>query len=394
MSSSHTYTLRLSISTGVQYALLVALLMQIPLASLADNTHQAFIIGFVLLHIIALVTLRFAQAIGIRNILLCITYASYIVMSGALWQGDYLAHWFLPVGVVFAVFLFRLQRPLQLLCVVVLFNALFLFTEYQWIQWRAESDSDYQRYKGYFNAVLMSGCCTFISLFIRWHLSQFWRGLQTQSSARKKTLDKLLPDCFQQLLASSNQAKLQRFSNVSVLFFDMRGFTEYAANRDTLDQIQMLDAVYRRFDEICASYSIERIKTNGDQYIAAAGVPLTYRSQSTNRLTPALATCLAAIQIQREFQTIGSAYGFVSQGRVGIASGGVTAGVIGLFKPCYDLWGLPMILASRLESTCKDQHIYICKTTYLQVNTSLDCQFIDYRELRGLGTCPIYALEV
>ncbi|MDM7860576.1 adenylate/guanylate cyclase domain-containing protein [Alteromonas sp. ASW11-36] len=394
MSSPHAYVQRQSISSAVQYALLIALIVQIPLASVADKTHKLFIVGFIFLHILALSALRLAHSIGIRNLLLCITYASFIVLSGALWQGDYLAHWFLPVGIVIAVFLFRLQSPLLLLCVVVLFNALFLHAEYQWIQWRADVDESYLKSKGYLNALLMSSCCTFIGVFIRWHLSQFWRAIQSESASRKSALNRVLPECFQAPLPSTQQPKPQHYSPVSVLFFDMRGYTEFAANRDSLAQIQMLDAVYRRFDEICAMYGIERIKTNGDQYIAAAGVPLTYTIEHNNDYSPAVAICLAARQMEVEFRAIANRFGFDSLSRIGIASGKVIAGIIGLFKPCYDLWGLPMLLASRLESNCVAGHINICETTYLSINQQLHCELVGRMELQGLGTRVVYSLTL
>ena len=143
---------------------------------------------------------------------------------------------------------------------------------------------------------------------------------------------------------------------VTVIFADLVGFTSYADGRAPAEVVRMLDTLFSRFDDLAASFSIEKIKTIGDGYMAAAGLP----TATADHAEAAADFALAMREVVRD--TIAEDGTRFSM-RIGMASGPVIAGVIGQRRHVYDLWGDTVNLASRMESTALGDAIQVTAHT-------------------------------
>ncbi len=170
--------------------------------------------------------------------------------------------------------------------------------------------------------------------------------------------------------------------DVSVLFADIVGFTPLSATMEAGEVVDMLNEVFIAFDNIFRKYQLEKIKTIGDCYMAAAGVPVA-REDHARALT------LAAI----EMLDYGKQHTFRGQRlnfRVGIASGPIVAGVIGKDKFIYDLWSDTVNLASRMESHGLPGKIQITREVYEKIKEDIPCRKRGRVLIKGKGPIETY----
>ncbi|QPG06839.1 adenylate/guanylate cyclase domain-containing protein [Salinimonas marina] len=167
--------------------------------------------------------------------------------------------------------------------------------------------------------------------------------------------------------AASHATRTTReFDNVSVLFADLEGYTRLNTILSEAEVVKLLDALYRQLDTLAASFGIEKIKTNGDQYMAVSGLDRN-ASGLRSQPDPTLQLCYfayAAIEVVRQ---LSCSYGFSLGVRVGIATGPVTGGVIGQHKPCFDVWGQTVNLAARLEQYASTDKVMVCPHTAARI---------------------------
>lgn len=181
----------------------------------------------------------------------------------------------------------------------------------------------------------------------------------------------------------------QIYHNVSVLFVDMRGYSTFANQLSLLEQHAFLHKIYCVFDAVMQSYCIQRLKTNGDQYIATAGtLPIDDSMEC-----PAIRICRAALKLQRYFSPLVNTQASSISLRTGIATGEVAIAPLGHCTSPPDFCGLPMIMASRLEQRCQDNHILVCKKTYQLARQQLRFSAELTAELKGLGNQRFYHLK-
>ena len=154
----------------------------------------------------------------------------------------------------------------------------------------------------------------------------------------------MLPGRIAERLADGERLIAETHPEVSVLFADVVGFTEFAEHVEAEDLLLTLNQLFSAFDRIAARHGIEKIKTTGDAYIAVAGAPVAIEGH-------ALAAVRAAADMHRAVERLGGLRRRGMQLRVGIASGPITAGVIGEHRYTYDMWGDTVNVASRMEST-------------------------------------------
>lgn len=147
------------------------------------------------------------------------------------------------------------------------------------------------------------------------------------------------------------------FEQVTVLFADIVGFTRLAAGHVPLDVVKLLDQIVSGFDRLIEQHGMEKIKTMGDAYMAAAGLPTPCADHATRAADMALdmlqfvATVRAELAISLDV-------------RIGLHSGPVVAGIIGTKKFSYDVWGDTVNVASRMESSSVPGRIQISEVTY------------------------------
>lgn len=255
-----------------------------------------------------------------------------------------------------------------------------------------------RNWKSFSNAFFMVLACIAVALNVRSIMNGHWQSLFKRSTSLQETIDSIFPSTF---IPNENkqQAQTQHYRNVSVLFIDMSCYSEFAASQPIHKHVDLLHHAYTVFDQILSDKGVVRIKTNGDQYIAAIGIPLTATENSATNFKPerpdqrAFQLCDAAKSIQKEFAEVCLAFEFKSQLKMGIASGNVTAGFIGNLRPTFDVWGEPMIIAARLEKHCPGNDIILCPNTNDLIQCSdMKTEFKGNYRFKGLRQLSLYRL--
>jgi len=159
-------------------------------------------------------------------------------------------------------------------------------------------------------------------------------------------------------------------------------FTPMAATMTPLQLVDLLNEVFQCFDGLVDKYDLEKIKTIGDCYMVASGVPRTRLDHATALVDLALE--MQAAVAERKFG------GQLLSFRIGINSGPVVAGVIGRKKFIYDLWGEAVNLASRMESQGRRRCIQVTSNTHELIRDAFDCTSLGRIEVKGAGTMEVW----
>ena len=188
-------------------------------------------------------------------------------------------------------------------------------------------------------------------------------------------------------LKANGSAPAKHFDHVTVLFTDFVGFTQASARMKPQMLIEELDTCFKRFDEITAKYKVEKIKTIGDAYLAVCGLPTADPEHAKNIVK-------AAIEInafmQDRLAKLGNSTFDV---RIGIHSGSVVAGIVGVRKFAYDIWGDTVNTAARMEQNSEPGKINISATTYELVKGKFSCTCRGEIEVKGKGGMLMYYMS-
>ena len=195
----------------------------------------------------------------------------------------------------------------------------------------------------------------------------------------------ILPRSIADRLKSGEDHIADAFSDVSVLFADLVGFTELSRDMDPADLVVLLNGLFSDFDELAGKHRIEKIKTIGDAYMACAGLP----EPNTNHAFEAAEMAIGMLEATRSFNT---RKGTALELRIGINSGPVVAGVIGRSKFIYDLWGDTVNLASRMESHGVPGAIHISQATRDHLGERYHVESRGEIDLKGRGRHRTYLL--
>jgi class 3 adenylate cyclase len=197
----------------------------------------------------------------------------------------------------------------------------------------------------------------------------------------------ILPHETAEELKSTGKALPKMYENVSVLFTDFSGFTKLTEKMDPIEVLNNLEFMFTRFDEIASNNGLERIKTIGDGYMCAGGLPVENETHAIDAVRSGLAFIQALTDFNEDQKRIGKP---VWQLRIGINSGKVVAGVIGKRKFAYDIWGDTVNLASRAESHGLLNKINITENTYNQIDHLFDCKYRGEVEVKNIGKVKMY----
>ena len=197
-------------------------------------------------------------------------------------------------------------------------------------------------------------------------------------------LRNVLPDEVADRLKTSTATIADSFEEASILFADVAGFTPMSAGMNPRELVSLLDEVFSAFDTMVEGRGLEKIKTIGDAYMVASGVPVS-------RPDHAHALCHLALEM-REYSDNHSIQGRHLQFRMGINSGPVVAGIIGRHKFSYDLWGDSVNTASRMESLGTVGQIQITESTLRLVEDEFVCESRGVIEIKGKGPMPVWYL--
>lgn len=223
-----------------------------------------------------------------------------------------------------------------------------------------------------------------IALFTYVILYYFVRQSARLYSESEGLLRNILPDRIADQLKSSDEMIADEFPAASILFADIVGFTPLAAGLQPADTVNLLNEVFTGFDNLVQARGLEKIKTIGDAYMVASGVPI-------ERDDHAQALCELAIDLQEHCATT-TFNGKNLQMRIGIASGPVTAGIIGRQKFSYDLWGNTVNLASRMEMTGTPGRIQVPAATRALVANAFVWEERGVIDVKGRGPVETWFL--
>jgi len=212
-------------------------------------------------------------------------------------------------------------------------------------------------------------------------------------SERKKSdalLLNILPVETAQELKEKGFAEARTFESVTVMFTDFKDFTKVAESLDATSLVKEIDHVFKKFDEIITFYSIEKIKTIGDAYMAAAGLPIENNTHAIDMVKAAMEILESIEEIKNERKSKGLPYFEI---RIGIHTGPVVAGIVGTKKFAYDIWGDAVNVASRMESSGEAGKINISGSTYNQIKDYFICTYRGKVTAKNKGDIDMYFVE-
>ena len=181
--------------------------------------------------------------------------------------------------------------------------------------------------------------------------------LRLEQEKSERLLRNILPEPIANQLKQNQGAIAEQFNEVTILFADLVGFTPLSARLTPIELVNLLNQIFSTFDELAEQLGLEKIKTIGDAYMVAAGLPVP-------RADHAEAIANMALARQASVERFQSKVGEKLSIRIGINTGIVVAGVIGTKKFIYDLWGDAVNVASRMESSGQPGSIQVTVATY------------------------------
>lgn len=213
------------------------------------------------------------------------------------------------------------------------------------------------------------------------------RLLNVEKKRSEDLLLNILPHEVAEELKANGSAVARHFNDVTVLFTDFKNFTQVSQLLSPAELVEELNACFTAFDHLLAKYRIEKIKTVGDAYLAVAGLPQPYEGHAEEMV--ALALDIRAY-IRERLTRLGDRTFDI---RIGIHSGGVVAGIVGVRKFAYDVWGDTVNTAARMEQHCPPGEINISEATHARVKARFNCISRGAIDAKNKGALNMYLVE-
>ena len=215
------------------------------------------------------------------------------------------------------------------------------------------------------------------------------RIIEKEKNRSEILLLNILPQETAKELKERGKVQPKKFEEVSILFTDFKNFTHYAENLSPEELVQSVDFYFSEFDNIVEKYGLEKIKTVGDAYMCAAGVPFP----SEDHAVKIVSAACEMIKFVEDAMKLNSEKETRFEMRIGINSGPVIAGVVGTKKFAYDVWGDTVNIASRMESTSEVGRINISGNTYELVKHKFECEYRGEISAKSKGKMKMYFVK-
>lgn len=216
------------------------------------------------------------------------------------------------------------------------------------------------------------------------------REVERQKERSEELLLNILPAEVAEELKQKGHAEAKYFENVTVMFTDFKDFTGISEKLTAAELVAEVDFFFKAFDEIVTRYHIEKIKTIGDSYMCACGLPMPNPSHAVLMVSAAL-EIQAFMRHYADQQRRNGRHAF--EIRIGIHSGPVVAGVVGFKKFAYDIWGDTVNIASRMESSGMAGKVNISQTTCELVKENFRCLHRGKVVAKNKGKIDMYFVE-
>ncbi len=195
----------------------------------------------------------------------------------------------------------------------------------------------------------------------------------------------ILPELTANELKESGEVKASKVDSATVMFTDFKAFTSQAEQVDPEILVYSLGYYFSAFDDIIEKYGLEKIKTIGDSYMCAGGVPYPIENHATKMVAAAF-EILDFVEKAKTNETSLLTFDI----RIGINTGPLVAGVVGSKKFSYDIWGDTVNVASRMEITSEAGRINIGEQTYALIKDSFECEYRGKKEVKNRGAVKMY----
>ncbi|MCZ8154625.1 MAG: adenylate/guanylate cyclase domain-containing protein [Leptospira sp.] len=293
-------------------------------------------------------------------------------------------HYYFIPALVIATILMRSQKVWFVYLIYISVTASLYLTEYFFKERIVAYSSEMDRYLDAGGNYIFVQILTGILIFI------LTRNLNIERKKSDSLLLNILPESIANELKVSNSVIPMRYESISILFTDMAGFTKVAEQMTPEELVEELHIYFHGFDTIIKQHRMEKIKTIGDAYMAAGGLPKTNR-------THAIDSVLCGLEFQRfmaDHKEIRQMQNLpVWELRLGIHTGPAVAGVVGSDKFAYDIWGDSVNTASRLESSGIVGEVNISQATYELIKDFFECEHRGKVMAKNKGEIDMYLVK-
>ena len=211
------------------------------------------------------------------------------------------------------------------------------------------------------------------------------RQLDAERTRANGLVEALFPTRLAERLEAGEKVIAESHGEVSVLFSDLVGFTTLTEKLSPDQLVEVLNDYFSMLDQLTEKHGVEKIKTIGDAYMVVAGLSDTERN-TTEHIAD------FALEMRETMRNYAERHHFPLALRIGISTGQVISGVIGLKKPSFDLWGETVNLASRMESHSEHGQIQVSETTYWRLHERYELSCRGTIDVKGLGRVETYFL--
>jgi len=210
--------------------------------------------------------------------------------------------------------------------------------------------------------------------------------LEIERNKSLQLLHNIFPSEIVKELKDNGSIKPREFNSVTLLFTDFQDFTSIASNMHPQQLVSELNDIFKNFDSIIEKNDLEKLKTMGDSYIVAGGLP----NESEDH---AIKVASAALEMQNYLKKRNQVSEHKWEMRAGIHTGHVVAGVVGKNKYTYEVWGNTVNIAGRMERSGKPGEVNITSKTYNLIKDCFKCEFYGEVEIVGNGKLEMYLIR-
>ena len=209
--------------------------------------------------------------------------------------------------------------------------------------------------------------------------------IEEEKNRSQKLLLNILPKKTAVELIHKGKVQAKKFESVSVMFTDFKSFTKHSENLSPETLVETVDFYFSKFDEIIKKHGLEKIKTIGDAYMCAGGLPFPVEDHAQNMIRAAfeIVEFVDTTKKNKEVEKIFDV-------RIGINTGPVVAGVVGSTKFAYDIWGDTVNVASRMETNSLAGKINVSENTYQLIKDVFHCEFRGEIDVKNKGMMKMY----
>jgi class 3 adenylate cyclase len=249
---------------------------------------------------------------------------------------------------------------------------------------KAEKDKKDIRQRNIRNSILagLGGMFVFSLIIFRQR-----NKISKEKKRSEELLLNILPSETAEELKQTGSARAKSYEEVTVMFTDFKDFTQASEKLSAEELVKEINYCYSEFDKIISGYKVEKIKTIGDSYMCAGGLPVPNKTNAEDTVRAALGIQQFMEQLRRQREQQGRPF---FELRIGVHTGPVVAGIVGIKKFAYDIWGDTVNIASRMQSSGEVGKVNISEATFELVRDKFQCSYRGKIQAKHKGEIDMY----